>query len=71
MHEEGADGSGPVDCAKGVLNEQSKCKAWVPSMISPLPEAVSVFGPDNVSTTGLTVLGSAASGTHKTTISLP
>ena len=20
MHEEGADGSGPVDCAKGVLN---------------------------------------------------
>ena len=40
-------------------------------MISPLPEAVKVFGRDNVSTSGLTVLGSAASGSHKTTISLP
>ena len=55
----------------GLLVEQSKCKAWVPSMISPLPEAVKVFGRDNVSTSGLTVLGSAASGSHKTTISLP
>ena len=40
-------------------------------MISQLPAAVSTFGSDNVSTTGLTVLGSAASGTHKTTITLP
>ena len=62
-----------VDSLKkyGLLVEQTKCKAWVPSMISPLPAAVAVFGPNNVSTSGLTVLGSAASGTHKTTISLP
>ena len=43
----------------GLVVEQSKCKAWVPSMISPLPEAVAVFGPDNVSTSGLNVLGSS------------
>ena len=62
-----------VDSLKkyGLLVEQTKCKAWVPSMISPLPEAVAAFGPNNVSTSGLTVLGSAASGTHKATISLP
>ena len=55
----------------GLIVEQTKCKAWIPSKISPFSDAVQVFGADNVSTSGLTVLGSAASGSHKTTISLP
>ena len=55
----------------GLIVEQTKCKAWIPSKISPFPDAVQVFGADNVSTSGLTVLGPAASGSHKTTISLP
>ena len=54
-----------------LIVEQSKCKAWIPSKISPFPDAVKVFGADNVSTSGLTVLGSAAAGAHKTTITLP
>ena len=54
-----------------LIVEQSKCKAWIPSKPSPFPDAVKVFGADNVSTAGLTILGSAASGSHKTTITLP
>ena len=54
-----------------LIVEQSKCKAWIPSKISPFPDAVKVFGADNVSTSGLTILGSAAAGAHKTTITLP
>ena len=55
----------------GLIVEQTKCKAWIPSKISPFSDAVQVFGADNISTSGLTVLGSAASGSHKTTISFP
>ena len=55
----------------GLHVEQTKCKAWIPSKLSPFPDAIEVFGADNVSTSGLVVLRSAASGSHKTTISLP
>ena len=55
-----------VDSLKklGLLVEQSKCKAWIPSKITPYSDAVKIFGHDNVSAAGLTVLGSAASGSH-------